>query len=84
MNGPGLIDLDLNFSHDFALSKQKKEVKVVAVGLNSFNVLNHQPGHLHRNNIVSLVWKAGCCPTTPPHATRRSVQVLILRNYDGG
>jgi hypothetical protein len=40
MPGPGLINLDLNLSHDFALSK-KKESKVLAVTLNSFNVLNH-------------------------------------------
>jgi hypothetical protein len=39
--GPGLIDLDLNLSHDFPLSKQKKEAKVISVSLNSFNVLNH-------------------------------------------
>jgi Carboxypeptidase regulatory-like domain len=41
MPGPGLINLDLNLSHDFALSKKKKESKVLAVTLNSFNVLNH-------------------------------------------
>jgi len=41
MPGPGLINLDLNLSHDFALSKKKKESKVLAVTLNSFNILNH-------------------------------------------
>ena len=41
MAGPGLIDLDLNLSHDFPLSKAKKEAKVFTVSLNSFNVLNH-------------------------------------------
>ena len=41
MAGPGLIDLDLNVSHDFPLSKGKKESKVITVSLNSFNVLNH-------------------------------------------
>jgi hypothetical protein len=41
MHGPGLIGLDLNLSHDFPLSKQKKEAKVISVSLNSFNVLNH-------------------------------------------
>ncbi len=35
------IDLDLNLSHDFPLSKDKKEAKVVSVSLNSFNVLKH-------------------------------------------
>jgi hypothetical protein len=41
MDGPGLIDLDLNLSHDFPLSKSKEEKKIVSVSLNSFNVLNH-------------------------------------------
>jgi hypothetical protein len=41
MAGPGLINLDLNLSHDFSLSKQKKGAKVISVSLNSFNVLNH-------------------------------------------
>jgi hypothetical protein len=41
MAGPGLIDLDLNLSHDFPLSRDKKEARVLSVSLNSFNVLNH-------------------------------------------
>lgn len=45
MAGPGLIGLDLNLSHDFLLSKAKKEARVLSVSLNSFNVLNH-PNYL--------------------------------------
>ena len=41
MDGPGTIELDLNLSHDFPLSKAKKEARVLSVSLNSFNVLNH-------------------------------------------
>ncbi len=41
MAGPGLVDLDLNLSHDFPFSKAKKEARVLSVALNSFNVLNH-------------------------------------------
>ena len=41
MAGPGLIGLDLNLSHDFPLSKAKKESRVFTLSLNSFNVLNH-------------------------------------------
>ncbi len=41
MPGPGLIDLDLNLSHDFPLSKAKKETRIFTVSLNAFNVLNH-------------------------------------------
>jgi hypothetical protein len=45
MPGCGLIDLDLNLSHDFLLSKAQKEARAIAVALNSFNVLNH-PNYL--------------------------------------
>jgi len=41
MSGPGLINLDLNLSHDFPLSRRKNESRIVSVSLNSFNVLNH-------------------------------------------
>lgn len=41
MPGPGTINLDLNISHDFPLSKANKESKILSVSLNSFNVLNH-------------------------------------------
>ncbi len=42
MAGPGLIGLDLNVSHDFVLSKSRKEAPRLAVSLNSFNLLNHE------------------------------------------
>jgi hypothetical protein len=42
LHGPGLINLDLNLSHDFVLSKKRKEARTLAVTLNSFNILNHQ------------------------------------------
>jgi hypothetical protein len=41
MPGPGQINLDLNISHDFALSRTKKESRIISISLNSFNVLNH-------------------------------------------
>jgi hypothetical protein len=41
MPGPGLIDLDFNLSHDFPLTKAKKEARVFSIALNAFNVLNH-------------------------------------------
>jgi hypothetical protein len=41
MAGPGLIDLDFNLSHDFPLTKAKKEARVFSIALNAFNVLNH-------------------------------------------
>jgi len=45
MAGPGTISLDFNLSHDFPLSKAKKEARILSVALNSFNVLNH-PNYL--------------------------------------
>ncbi len=43
LHGPGLINLDLNISHDFVLSRKRKEAqRILAVTLNSFNILNHQ------------------------------------------
>ena len=61
MPGPGTIDLDLNLSHDFPLSKDKKETKVISVSLNSFNVLNHP-------NYVTYIGVLGCSasPCSPP------------------
>jgi hypothetical protein len=41
LHGPGLINLDLNASHDFVLSKTRKEARVLTATLNSFNILNH-------------------------------------------
>jgi hypothetical protein len=41
LHGPGLIDLDLNVSHDFILSKSPDHPKTLTASLNSFNVLNH-------------------------------------------
>ncbi len=41
LHGPGLIDLDMNLSHDFVFSKVPEHAKTLTVSVNSFNVLNH-------------------------------------------
>jgi hypothetical protein len=41
LHGPGLISLDLNVSHDFALTKSREHPKTLSASVNSFNVLNH-------------------------------------------
>jgi hypothetical protein len=41
MRGPGLIQLDMNMSHDFVLSKSPDHPRTLTASLNSFNVLNH-------------------------------------------
>ncbi|PYV47384.1 MAG: hypothetical protein DMG92_16405 [Acidobacteria bacterium] len=40
--GPGLIDLDLNVSHDFAFSRVPDHSKTLTVSVNSFNILNRK------------------------------------------
>jgi hypothetical protein len=61
MHGPGLIGLDVNLSHDFPLTKAKKETRVLSVSLNSFNVLNH-------TNDVTFVGVIGDPKAVPPIA----------------
>ena len=42
LHGPGYIDLDLSLSHTLRLSKSKHEGPSATLGVNSFNVLNHE------------------------------------------
>lgn len=42
MHGPGYLDLDVNLSRDFALTKQREKGPVLTAMLNAFNVLNHR------------------------------------------
>jgi hypothetical protein len=45
LHGPGLVNVDVNLSHDFPFSTQhgehKRHVPTLTVSLNSFNVFNH-------------------------------------------
>ena len=73
MAGPGLIDLDLNLSHDFPLSKQKKEAKVISLSLNSFNVLNH-PNYITYIGTVSSPLFGQPTAAQPPRRMQLDVQ----------
>jgi hypothetical protein len=42
LHGPGYINLDLNLSHDFKLTKEGKKGPTATLAINSFNVLNHE------------------------------------------
>ena len=42
LHGPGYISLDLNLSHAIMLTKAGKDGATATVGINSFNVLNHE------------------------------------------
>jgi hypothetical protein len=73
MHGPGLIDLDLNLSHDFPLSKAKKEAKVVSISLNSFNVLNHTNDVTYVGVITSPFF-GHAVAALPPRRTQLGLQ----------
>jgi hypothetical protein len=41
LDGPGYVDLDLNLTRDFPLTKQGGKGPTATLSVNSFNVLNH-------------------------------------------
>jgi hypothetical protein len=49
LHGPGVVNLDLDLSHDFTIAKsryeKRKDVPTLSISLNSFNVFNH-PNYL--------------------------------------
>jgi len=73
MAGPGLVDLDLNLSHDFPFSKAKKEARVLSVALNSFNVLNH-PNYLTYIGVQSSSLFGKPVAAQPPRRMQLDVQ----------
>ena len=73
MPGPGMIDLDLNLSHDFPLSKAKKEAKVLSLSLNSFNVLNH-PNYVTYIGAMSSPLFGNPVAAQPPRRMQLDVQ----------
>jgi hypothetical protein len=73
MHGPGTIGLDLNLSHDFPLSKRKKETKVFSVSLNSFNVLNH-PNYVTYIGTISSPLFGQPVAAQPPRRMQLNIQ----------
>lgn len=73
MPGPGMIDLDLNLSHDFPLSKNKKEAKVLSLSLNCFNVLNH-PNYVTYIGALSSPLFGRPVAAQPPRRLQLNVQ----------
>jgi hypothetical protein len=71
--GPGTIGLDLNLSHDFPLSKKKKETKVISLSLNSFNVLNH-PNYLTYIGTITSPLFGQPVAAQPPRRMQLDVQ----------
>lgn len=71
--GPGTLNLDLNVSHDFQLSKANKESKILSVSLNSFNVLNH-PNYVTYIGTVSSPLFGQPVAAQPPRRMQLDVQ----------
>jgi hypothetical protein len=73
MHGPGLINLDLNIERDFLLVKGKKEGPALAVGLNSFNVLNHR-NDVTYVGVISSVYFGKAVSALPPRRMQLNLQ----------
>jgi hypothetical protein len=73
MHGPGLINLDLNLEHDFLFVKGKKEAPALTVGLNAFNVLNHQNDATYVG-VLSSVYFGKAVSALPPRRMQLNLQ----------
>ncbi len=73
MHGPGLINLDLNVERDFLFEKGKKEGPTLTVGLNSFNVLNHQ-NDVTYVGVISSVYFGKAVSALPPRRMQLNLQ----------
>jgi hypothetical protein len=73
MHGPGLINLDLNIERDFLLVKGRKEGPTLTVGLNSFNVLNHQ-NDVTYVGVISSVYFGRAVSALPPRRMQLNLQ----------
>jgi hypothetical protein len=77
MHGPGLINLDLNVSHNLALSKSREHAETLSVLLNSFNVLNHVSDVTYIGVIISSSGaRWGLCAAE--NADESPIQVLKI------
>jgi Carboxypeptidase regulatory-like domain len=74
MHGPGYIDLDLNLSHDFSLTKNRKDGPIATLSINSFNVLNH-PNYVTYVGVVTSPFFGMPVSAQPPRRMQFSLQV---------
>ena len=74
MHGPSYIDLDLNLSHDFALTKNRKDGPTATLSINSFNVLNH-PNYVTYVGVVTSPFFGMPVAAQPPRRMQFSLQV---------
>ncbi len=73
MHGPELINLDLNIERDFLFVKGKKDGPTLKVGLNSFNVLNHQ-NDVTYVGVLSSVYFGKAVSALPPRRMQLNLQ----------
>ena len=73
LHGPGLINLDLNIERDFLFVKGKKEGPTLTVGLNSFNVPNHQ-NDVTCIGVISSVHFGKAVSALPPRRMQLNLQ----------
>jgi hypothetical protein len=70
---PGLIDLDLNVSHDFVFSKVPDHSKTLTLSLNSFNVLNHT-NEISHIGVITSPFFGQAVAAQPPRRMQLDVQ----------
>jgi len=77
LHGPGLVNLDLNLSHDFPFSTQrgehKKDVPTLTVSLNSFNVFNH-PNYVTYIGVLGSPLFGQPVAANPPRRTQLNLE----------
>jgi hypothetical protein len=73
MHGPGLINLDLNIERDFLPVKGEKEGPTLTLGLDSFNVLNHQ-NDVTYVGVISSVYFGNAVSAFPPRRMQLNLQ----------
>jgi hypothetical protein len=73
---PGLINLDLNLSHDFTFkpkSDKQKDVPTLTVFINSFNILNH-PNCVTFVGVVASPFFGQPVAANPPRRTQLNLE----------
>ena len=76
LHGPGYIDLDLNLSHTFLLSKSGKEGPSARLGVNAFNVLNHANDTTYIG-VVSSPLFGKAVAAQPPRRMQLDLQIVF-------
>ena len=74
MHGPSFIGLDVNLSHDFALTRDRAKGPLLSLGLNSFNVLNH-PNYTTYIGVVGSPFFGHAVAAQPPRRLQLNLEI---------